>query len=132
MLASDLEDVEHRPLIQTAQAACGPHAQALAKHLDHLRGLRGVHSEASHRARFAKGFPALQALEPADHAVPVSKTAKSLGIAIAANTRHLTLSKRGRKVAMYRKIRNFGPLTPFVAASRCYQHRGAFCLWKIR
>jgi hypothetical protein len=58
-------------------------------------------------SRFAERLPALQTLEPPDHAIAVFKTAKSFGVAIAANTRHLTLSWRGHKVTVYRKIPKF-------------------------
>jgi hypothetical protein len=83
------------------------------------------------RARFAERLSALQTLEPANDAISVFKTAKSFGIAIAANTRHLTLSRRGHKVTVFRKKQQLRASPPFVAALRCYQHRGAFCSIQI-
>lgn len=128
MLASRLENVEYGLFLHAAQACRGAHAQALAEHFDHLHRLVGFRADTGQGALFTKGLPALQALESTHHAVAVSKTAKSFGIAIAANTRHLTLSRRGHKVTAYRKIQQLWASTPFVAALRCYQHRGAFVL----
>jgi hypothetical protein len=104
MSARRLKDVQNRLLFDTGQAAGGAYAKPFAEHLDHLHRLVRFDADPGQGALFTEGLPALQTLEPAHHAVSVFKTAKSFGIAITANTRHLTLSRRGRKVTAYRKI----------------------------
>ena len=109
-------------MIDAAQSRCGPDTQALTEKFDYLHGLGCLNAHAAQRARFAKGFPALQTLKPANNAVSVSKTARSFCCAIAANTRHLTLSRRGHKVTVFRKKQQLRASPPFVAARSVLKH----------
>jgi hypothetical protein len=128
MSARRLKDVQNRFLFDAGQAAGGAYAKPFAEHLDDLHRLAGFQADTGQRALFAKGLSALQTLEPAHHAVAVFKTAKSFGIAIAANTRHLTLSWRRHKVTVNRKIQQLWASTPFVAALWCFKRHRAFVI----
>jgi hypothetical protein len=119
MLASGFKDVQHGILAESSESGNGPDTDAFTEHLNHLRGLGGLDSNAVHRLPVGECLAAAHAAEPLDDAVHILKTSKPLCLAVTTNAVHSCLSRAARvKVAAYHKIQQLLALPPLVAAWR--------------
>ena len=125
MGSGGFEDVEDGLLVQTRQTAYGAYSDAFTEQVDNMRGLGVINPHTVQGLGFAKGFAATDAAVSLHGAVAVFKSAKPLGWAIAAMTRHLTLSGLYPKVTVYLLDTDFR-LRPFVALRGAQTPRGSF------
>jgi hypothetical protein len=92
----------------TRQAADRANAATFGEQLDNLDSFTRLNAQPIKRLILRKSLSAFDTAITLDSSIAVFKTAKTLGFAVAANTRHLTLSRRGHKVTAFARTATFG------------------------
>jgi len=125
MAPGRFKDIQHGFLVEIRQTAYGADSDTLTEQMHNMGGLGVINPHAVQGLVLAKCFPATDAAVSLHGAVAVRESAKPLCWAIAAMTRHLTLSGLCPKVTVNLLDSDFR-LRPIVALRGAQTPRGSF------